>query len=414
MFSKDRQYYKFSFYGFLKNLRFFEAFLLLFFLDNDLDFFRIGILYAIREVTINLLEIPSGMIADSIGRRRTLIIAFVFYIMSFVTFYFSGSFLVFIPAMFLYALGDAFRSGNNKAMIMDYLSRKGWEDQKVNYYGHTRSWSQLGSAVSALAGGSIVFISGEYRYIFIFSVIPYLLDLVLIISYPRYLDRSIKKLTHKDILGQFRIVAKAFWKAIRSMAVLKAIANLSFYSGYYKAVKDYLQPVVKTFALTLPILVYMEDEKRASVFIAVVYFLLFLLTSLASRKSDLFARRFRHLGIPMNVTLLGGFLLGMLSGLFFWMDIYLVSILLFFGIYIIENLRKPIAVAYLSNTVERHVLASTLSTDSQVKSFSAALLAPIIGIFADYLGVGIAIMIISLSMLMMTPVYRIRERQGTH
>jgi hypothetical protein len=195
--------------------------------------------------------------------------------------------------------------------------------------------------------------------------------------------------------------------------VLKAIANLSFYSGYYKAVKDYLQPVVKTFALTLPILVYMEDEKRASVFIAVSYFLLFLLTSVASRKSDLFARRFRNLAIPMNLTLLGGFSLGLLSGLFFWMDIYLISILLFFGIYIIENLRKPIAVAYLSNTVEQRVLASTLSTDSQVKSLSAALLAPIIGIFADSLGVGVAIMIISLSMIVLTPLYRLKERQGT-
>jgi MFS family permease len=412
MFQKDLQYYKFSFYGFLKNLRLFEAFLLLFFLDNGLAYFQIGILYAIREVTVNFFEIPSGMVADAIGRRRTLVMAFVFYILSFVIFFFAGSFMAFVPAMFVYALGEAFRSGNNKAMIMDYLNRKGWSDQKVNYYGHTRSWSQMGSAISALAGGSIVFISGDYRYIFIFSVIPYLLDLALIISYPGYLDRSIKKLSIKVLLGQFKIVAKSFWEAIKSIVVLKAIANLSFYSGYYKAVKDYLQPVVKTFALTLPILVYMEDEKRASVFIAVSYFLLFMLTSVASRKSDLFARRFRNLAIPMNLTLLGGFAIGLLSGLFFWMEIYPVSILLFFGIYIVENLRKPLAVAYLSNTVEQRVLASTLSTDSQVKSLSAAILAPIIGIFADYLGVGVAIMIISLSMIILTPLYRLKGQQG--
>ncbi len=53
-FIKDRQYYKFCFYGFLKNLRFFEAFLLLFFLESGLTFLQIGWLYAVREISRNL------------------------------------------------------------------------------------------------------------------------------------------------------------------------------------------------------------------------------------------------------------------------------------------------------------------------------------------------------------------------
>ena len=40
MFRKDLQYYKFCLYGFLKNLRFFEAFLILFFLEGGLSFFE--------------------------------------------------------------------------------------------------------------------------------------------------------------------------------------------------------------------------------------------------------------------------------------------------------------------------------------------------------------------------------------
>ena len=41
-FNKDIQYYKFCLYGFLKNLEFFEAFQILFLLENGLTFLQIG------------------------------------------------------------------------------------------------------------------------------------------------------------------------------------------------------------------------------------------------------------------------------------------------------------------------------------------------------------------------------------
>ena len=99
-FSKDLQYYKFGLYGFLKNLRFFEPFLLLFFLEKDLSYLQIGTLYAIREVATNLLEIPSGFLADVLGRRRTMLVSFLFYIGSFLLFYYSSGYFSMAIAMF--------------------------------------------------------------------------------------------------------------------------------------------------------------------------------------------------------------------------------------------------------------------------------------------------------------------------
>ena len=66
---KNKQYYKFSAYGFLKNLRFFDAFFILFLLEKNLTYTQIGLLYLIREVFINLLEVPSGIIADTFGEK---------------------------------------------------------------------------------------------------------------------------------------------------------------------------------------------------------------------------------------------------------------------------------------------------------------------------------------------------------
>jgi MFS family permease len=123
-FKKDLQFYKFSLYGFLKNLRFFEPFLYLFFLEQGLNFLQIGALITIREITRNVLEIPAGVLADSLGRRRIMVMAFSFYIISFFVFYISVSYGLFIVAMFCYSFGDAFRTGTHKAMIFTYLKNK--------------------------------------------------------------------------------------------------------------------------------------------------------------------------------------------------------------------------------------------------------------------------------------------------
>ena len=158
---KNKQYYKFCVYGFLKNFRFFDAFFILFLVDKGLPYTQIGILYAIREIFIYIFEIPSGVIADTYGRKNSLVGSFVAYIISFSIFFISNNFFLFLIAFIFFGVGDAFRTGTHKAMIMDYLRIKKWEDQKINYYGHTRSWSQIGSAISALIAGVIVFYTGN-------------------------------------------------------------------------------------------------------------------------------------------------------------------------------------------------------------------------------------------------------------
>ncbi|MFP4612889.1 MAG: hypothetical protein ACLFM5_05820 [Spirochaetaceae bacterium] len=63
-FERDIRYVKFSAYGFLKNLRFVEPFLVLFLLSRGMDYLAIGSLYAVRMVAVNVLEVPSGFAAD--------------------------------------------------------------------------------------------------------------------------------------------------------------------------------------------------------------------------------------------------------------------------------------------------------------------------------------------------------------
>ncbi|MFH2115343.1 MAG: MFS transporter, partial [Spirochaetota bacterium] len=390
-FERDLQYYKFCAYGFLKDLRFFEPFLLLLFLDKGLSYLQVGSLYALREVMINIVEIPSGIMADAMGRRRTMIMSFMAYIVSFGLFYFSDSYLTLLGAMAVFAFGDAFRTGTHKAMIFDYLKLKGWADQKTHYYGHTRSWSQRGAALSALIAAGLVFVNGSYAPVFLFTIIPYVLDLLLMISYPAVLDgpRHAQRGALKD---EFIHVMKSFISSFRNPAALRAIANQSLYTGYYKASKDYLQPMLKAFALGLPLFLDYADKERSALVIGVVYFFLYLATSYAAQSSGRFADHFSSLARPLNGTLFTGIGLGFLSGVAYALGLPALSILLYIGIYLLENLRKPMGIAYVSERMNQDALATALSAESQAETVFAAVIALALGFASDLWGPGLGIM----------------------
>jgi MFS family permease len=407
-FDRDLQYYKFCAYGFLKDLRFFEPFLLLLFLDKGLSYLQVGSLYALREVLINIVEIPSGIMADAMGRRRTMIMSFMAYIVSFGLFYFSDSYLTLLGAMAVFAFGDAFRTGTHKAMIFDYLKLKGWADQKTHYYGHTRSWSQRGAALSALIAAGLVFVNGSYAPVFLFTIIPYVLDLLLMISYPAVLDgpRHAQRGALKD---EFIHVMKSFFSSFKNPSALRAIANQSLYTGYYKASKDYLQPMLKAFALGLPFFMDYADKERSALVIGVVYFFLYLATSYAAKSSGRFADRFSGLARPLNGTLFTGIGLGLASGMAYALGLPALSIVLYIGIYLLENLRKPMGIAYVSERMNQDALATALSAESQAETVFAAIIALALGFASDLWGPGLGIMAVSALCLAAAWVLRLKE-----
>lgn len=410
--SKDLQYYKFCGYGFFKNLRLYEPFLVLFFLSNELTYLQIGFIYTVREVTRNILEIPAGILADSMGRKKTMMASFGLYILSFAVFYISSAFSFFLLAMFIYALGDAFRTGTHKAMIFDYLKIKGWEEQKTHYYGHTRSFSQLGSAISSLLGGFMVFYTGNYRDIFIYTAVPYAIELILIATYPGSLDGLRARFRQTQLKENFKLVFKGFVSSFRQWNTLQKIGNLSMHTGFYRAVKDYLQPVLQALALSVPVLLVYGEKQRTAVIVGIVYFIIYLLTSFASRRSGSFSTLFRNLNRPLNLTLLSGLVFGLLSGVFIQGNFLMVAIVFYILIFINENLRKPMGVANIAEKTGKDFLATTLSAESQLHSLITAILAPIIGIVADLAGLGMAILIVSVVLLLLSSVVYLKKNSS--
>ncbi len=395
---RDKQYVKFCLYGFLKNLRFFDVFLLLFFLENDLSFSQIGMLYAAREIITNIIEIPSGIVADSYGRKSALLTAFFIYILSFITFYLSSNFVLLLAAMALMGIGDAFRSGTHKGMIMDYLKINQWDEFKIQYYGETRSWSQKGAAISALLAGVLVYYSGGYRAIYLMAIVPYLLNFINIYSYPDGLNHSIKERAKSNF--SFKNVMKEILDTLKKGRVIQVINSSALHSAYLKSIKDYIQPLIVNLAILLPFGLAADSKSESGMVVGITYFFIFLLTSYASKNSARILSFNLH-NIEQK-TLFAGLCIGIGCGIFYHFNIWWLSLIFFVFIYLVENLRKPILTGYLADNVPNEILTSVLSTQSFYKTMATATIAILIGAFADYLGVGVALLLVSLSLILLT------------
>lgn len=412
---RDLQFWKFRAYGFLKNLRFFDPFLILFLREAGLSFLAIGTLISIREIATTVLEIPTGVMADAFGRRKAMLFGFSAYILSFTLFYLGSTFCLFVIAMIAFAIGETFRSGTHKAMILEHLRLCGCEDRKVFYYGKTRAASQLGSAMASLIAAGLVFWTGNYRIIFLASTVPYVLNLLLLASYPRALDGEhivlSGRMGWRAVGNQFAATVRGLWALLRDPYTVRGLLSSAGFDALFKSTKDYLQPIVQAQALALPVLLSLRGEQRTAILVGCIYFVIYLATSFASSSAGAVQARLKSLSHGINLTLIIGIGLLIGAGAAAWFNLDGLAIAGFLGAYVLQNLRRPLVVGYLADRFEHGSMASGLSVEVQLRTLIMAGMAPALGWLADQVGVGAAIVYISVGVLLIAPLLIIRERK---
>lgn len=128
-----RAFYAFSF---LKNLQFFGALAVPFYLYRvNLDYGRMFVLEALFSVSMMLLEVPTGVVADKWGRKISLMLGTSFLALGFLAFGIFRSFWVLAAAEVVCALGMTFVSGADKAFLYEYLAAHEMESRDAGIAG---------------------------------------------------------------------------------------------------------------------------------------------------------------------------------------------------------------------------------------------------------------------------------------
>jgi len=218
--------------------------------------------------------------------------------------------------------------------------------------------------------GALVFYSGNYRIIFLPSVFPYIAGLLLMISYPNELNTTRSSQSEAapggGLVGSLRETIRNFLGTFKDPSVVRALFNSSFFDGLFKSVKDYLQPILKSFALSLPILLWLQDI-RSTIIISVTYFVLYILTSVSSRNAHRVVRGFKALVSAVNVSFLAGVVLTVMAGVLYGLNISIVTIVIFVLLHLFMNFRRPITFSYVSDYMDTKVMATGVSVESQLK-----------------------------------------------
>ena len=375
------QVFKFEMYGFLKSLMFFEPYLIIYLTISGLSLFEVGLLISIREIVIYIFEIPSGVIADMYGKKIELIMCFVFYIISFFLFFIATSFWILALAMMLFGLGDAFRSGTHKAMIMSFLDHNDITATKTKVYGQTRAMSLIGSMVMSLVAIVFVIYLPEIKYLFLVSIIPYLLDMLLIASYPSYLNE--KRETSFSLKGFLKQNVESIKYTFKDKKVRRLVFDEALYQAGYKSIKDYVQPVIIALSVTAGFVAFtnFSEEENLKIYIGIIYAIIYLISSLASRYSYKVAKKVNHFNLANIMWLLSAVVAIVLS---FYLDNLFIIFASFVFIYVFINLRKPVMIEEIGNASDKTKRASVLSIEAQLSSLLLVVFAPIIGALADY------------------------------
>ncbi len=373
---------RFSLYGFLKNQRYFEPFIILFFLEKGLSFTQIGLLVGFRELCINVMEIPSGAFADLHGRRRCMILSFLSYMGSFLLFGLSGQYWQMFAAMFLFAVGEAFRTGTHKAMIFTWLRLRGRLDEKTRVYGYTRSWSKLGSAFSIILATLFVLFEGNYSTVFFYSIVPYGLGLLNFMAYPGELEgQPVRGIGLADIVSH---LSETLRRALRLGPLRRLMLESMGFEGVFKAAGDYLQPVIMGMALALPLLKNQTEIRRNALLVGAVYLVLFLASAYASRKSHRITAccggeepgsRFLWKTVLVIYAVLG---------LLLFFEFHAPAVAGFLGLYLIQNFWRPILISRFDAFATETQGATVLSIESQAKSVATMIVAPVLGMAVDF------------------------------
>jgi MFS family permease len=140
-------------YSFFRNFAFFSGVLVPFFTDwGHISLFQAQILQSWFSVWVFALEIPTGAIADKIGRKHSLILGSVFVAIATLIYGSIPSFTIFLLAEFIFAIGYALNSGADQALLYDTLKSQGLEEKSKEIMGRSDALMLAGMMVAAPIG----------------------------------------------------------------------------------------------------------------------------------------------------------------------------------------------------------------------------------------------------------------------
>lgn len=206
-------------YAFFKDFSFFTAVLVPFFTQwGGISLLQVQLLQSWFSLWVFILEVPTGAIADKIGRKHSIAIGSLIVALAVLLYGSFPRFEIFLLSEFLFAIGFAFTSGADQALLYDTLKEEKRESESKKILGRAESWHLLGMLAAAPIGSLMAARLGLNAPM-ILSSIPFFIAALIGWSIPEP-----KIYTGESASPRYLDIVKKGFTALKSNAILRVLA----------------------------------------------------------------------------------------------------------------------------------------------------------------------------------------------
>ena len=213
--------------NFLLSITIYSPILVLFYTGRGLSLFQILSLESFMGLAGLVLEVPTGVVADRVGLRRSVVLGFAFQVVWLLILMAAHAYWLFLAGYAVLGLAVTFRSGATEAWIYETLKADGRLDQMSRAQGSFWSASLVGRIASALLTVVVVRAMTERYFLLAFalSAVAMALGTLLVLTIPnRQPDRE-----RSRAAGGWRLVQQG-WRLVRHQPRLRRIVALEVLS----------------------------------------------------------------------------------------------------------------------------------------------------------------------------------------
>ena len=367
------------------NIQFTSGLWMIFLAKNGFSLIELGLLESIFHISSMIFEIPSGALADLIGRKACRLAGRVSLFISLVIMYTADGFVMQAVGFAFCAFAYNLESGAGEAFIYDSLKNLGIETRYKKIAGIIEVFFQTGMIISFVIGGFLASGIG-YLYVFLFSGCSVIISFFIGLSFEEP-ERGLDEQGHKSFAAFGRIL-------VDSVRLVRKRPRIVFLIV--------ISETILTFTTSLFFFLqnYFKSAGREESYIGIIYALasaLSALSSLAAGKIEaLFGERRLLIFLPI---LLAVCLWGI--GLTDYMAVFFVIT----GF--IEGVTFIVISDYLNIMIPSEIRATVLSFRSMAFSMIMAVLFPLIGYAAEFLSFKTAFLIMAVAATVMALAYAV-------
>ncbi|WP_049926692.1 MFS transporter [Halopiger goleimassiliensis] len=374
----------------------------LFLLWNDLTYAQIGALSAISAVLVVGLEVPTGYVADRIGRRNAMALGMGAMTVSIAGFVVATTFLEFVVLYAFWSVSLALQSGTADAWLYDTLSEALRDEEFTRIRGRGGAVYQWTSGVTMILGGFLYVVHPTYP--FFASAVLNAAGVVIVLTMPRnsrFRDDGVAA----DRLGprqSLELVRAEFTRpGLRSF-----VAYVALFFAVTRTADEYIQPIttdVLEAAFEAVSLAGAIPEETTLGFLYAGFALLAAVASYhAETVRDLVGLRRTVVWLPIAVA--GCLLLPRL--------VPLLAIPVFLAMKGASALWEPLVTQYLNDATGSAGRATVLSAASMAYALVRAPVMPLAGFAADVVGPVSTVAWLGVAFLLLAPGVALRWTAG--